>query len=237
MFDLEEAIAKWREDMRGAGMTRPEVLDELEGHLREDYQRRLRDGAEERLAFDAAIQKIGRPAALQKEFDKIAVFNWFTFASDAFLSFAGIPKRRLVSGVNDAADQSGPGWAAYVRAIFFIAPTLAAWCLAEIFVVPQVNAIWRKDLVMTLGANTSFDHVRHLDHAISSLISTNFLWIVAVVALCLGLMEWRVKFWPRYRRVFLGCTVFTLNVAFLVSLFIQFLAAALAASWLVHLTK
>lgn len=231
MFNLENEIAEWRQLLADAGMNRPEVLDELESHLREDFARQLRSGIEEQRAFDAAIQMIGRPEALQKEFNKIGAVSWFTFASDAFRAFAGIPKRRLVSGMDE---QSDPGWAAYIRAMLFIAPAFAAWVLAETFVVPKINEIWMKNLVKTYGSNTGFDHIRQFDNAVISLIRDNFLWIAAVVILCVVLVEWRVKFWPRYRRAFLGCSVFTLNVAILVCLGIQFLAAALAASWLVH---
>src|SRR5579884_1954917 len=72
MFDLEKAIAQWREDMRGAGMTRPEVLDELESHLREEIAQQMKAGADAQRAFQAAVEKIGEPTRLKREFAKAA---------------------------------------------------------------------------------------------------------------------------------------------------------------------
>jgi len=38
MFDLKKQIETWRAEMRAAGITRPEILNELESHLREDVE-------------------------------------------------------------------------------------------------------------------------------------------------------------------------------------------------------
>ena len=58
MFELEEAIPKWREQMAAAGFKRAGVLDELEAHLRDDIEQRMRaahgrDQSEVPLADDA----------------------------------------------------------------------------------------------------------------------------------------------------------------------------------------
>ena len=39
MFDIELAIRQWREQMLSAGIKRPDLLSELESHLREDIER------------------------------------------------------------------------------------------------------------------------------------------------------------------------------------------------------
>jgi Clp amino terminal domain, pathogenicity island component len=70
MPDLEMRIAEWRGQMAGGGVTNPEVLDELENHLREDIEQRMRAGASAPQAFAAAVERIGAPRVLRSEFAK-----------------------------------------------------------------------------------------------------------------------------------------------------------------------
>lgn len=70
MFDLEKQIAEWRREMSHAGIRNPEVLDELEAHLREDIELQIRAGVDAQQSFDAAVRRIGEARALQKEFAK-----------------------------------------------------------------------------------------------------------------------------------------------------------------------
>ncbi len=71
MRDLEEKIAQWRKKMAAGGVKTPAVLDELEGHLREDVQARISAGDSESVAFQTAVARIGSAGALQTEFNKI----------------------------------------------------------------------------------------------------------------------------------------------------------------------
>ena len=57
--------------MEAAGVKAPAPLDELESHLREEIERRLRGGADEQRAFEAAIAQIGHAASIQNEFRKV----------------------------------------------------------------------------------------------------------------------------------------------------------------------
>jgi uncharacterized protein involved in exopolysaccharide biosynthesis len=70
MFDLEREIRKWRQEMAAAGLA-PDVLIELEEHLREDIERQVDSGANGSEAFQAALQRIGKPSVLRSEFDLI----------------------------------------------------------------------------------------------------------------------------------------------------------------------
>src|SRR5436309_14918739 len=70
MFNLDEAIADWRRRMFAAGMKNPGALDELESHLREEVERRMRSGMSAEQAFEIAVRCLGQPAALQNEFAK-----------------------------------------------------------------------------------------------------------------------------------------------------------------------
>jgi len=71
MFDLEQSVAKWREQMRAAGITNPGVLDELESHLREEIERQMKSGLNEQQAFEIAVAQIGCASELKMEFKKI----------------------------------------------------------------------------------------------------------------------------------------------------------------------
>jgi hypothetical protein len=73
MFNLNDAIGDWRKRMTAAGMISPALLDELESHLREEMERQLLAGAAAQDAFAIAVQRIGRPNALKREFDKLRV--------------------------------------------------------------------------------------------------------------------------------------------------------------------
>jgi ferritin-like metal-binding protein YciE len=57
MFDPEQTIAEWRRQMAAGGIKTPEVLNELESHLREDVeqQERLDKAAHRQTATDNSL--------------------------------------------------------------------------------------------------------------------------------------------------------------------------------------
>ena len=73
MFNLETSIADWRRQMLAAGIQTPVPLEELEAHLREEIERRMKTGLSEAEAFTTAVQKIGQRHVLQNEFNKVEV--------------------------------------------------------------------------------------------------------------------------------------------------------------------
>jgi len=70
MFDLNQAITEWRAQMAAAGILNPETLNELESHLREDFERRRQSGEAAPEAFAAAARQLGQARVLQAEFAK-----------------------------------------------------------------------------------------------------------------------------------------------------------------------
>src|SRR5690348_12023998 len=72
MFNLNNAISDWRQEMADGGIKAPAILDELESHLREDIERRTKAGMAAEDAFNAAAREIGPVKALAKEFKKAA---------------------------------------------------------------------------------------------------------------------------------------------------------------------
>src|SRR6478752_10540393 len=71
MFNLERAILEWRVQLLAAGVNNPEIVDELESHLREDCARRVESGETEERAFELAVQSVGQASVLKDEFAKI----------------------------------------------------------------------------------------------------------------------------------------------------------------------
>jgi hypothetical protein len=65
MFDLEQSIAAWRQQMLAGALP---ILDELESHLREEMERKGKLGQNTENAFHAAVRQIGEPPALRIEF-------------------------------------------------------------------------------------------------------------------------------------------------------------------------
>src|SRR5258708_6120674 len=76
MFNLDQSIAEWRRQMLAAGVKTPNVLDELESHLRDDIEQQMRLGAGGQEAFERAVQRIGQPVALRHEFAKAGGIKW-----------------------------------------------------------------------------------------------------------------------------------------------------------------
>jgi hypothetical protein len=71
MFNLETAIARWREQMLSSGIKAPVPLDELENHLREELAR----GCGDQKTFDSALEALGNPRLLRSEFKKVERSN------------------------------------------------------------------------------------------------------------------------------------------------------------------
>jgi hypothetical protein len=70
MFKLEQAIADWRRRMEAGGIQSKGILDELEGHLRDDIEAQVRSGLDEERAFALAARRLGPANALNHEFAK-----------------------------------------------------------------------------------------------------------------------------------------------------------------------
>jgi hypothetical protein len=76
MRDLEKQIATWRRTMSSASAHRPELLDELEAHLRDEIDRLLAAGIPAGEVFQIATSKLGAPASVAAEFDKLTGRAW-----------------------------------------------------------------------------------------------------------------------------------------------------------------
>jgi hypothetical protein len=71
MFNLDDAISEWRQQLAARGLKTLDVLNELESHLREDVDQRTRSGLSVEQAFEAAVQQMGPGGVLKTEFEKV----------------------------------------------------------------------------------------------------------------------------------------------------------------------
>jgi hypothetical protein len=71
MFNLDQAIAQWRRQMIDGGITRVDLVDELESHLRDAVEEQARSGLNIEQSFQRAAEEIGACDRLRVEFAKL----------------------------------------------------------------------------------------------------------------------------------------------------------------------
>jgi hypothetical protein len=103
------------------GIDDENVLEELEGHLREAVAQQVKAGVDAQQAFDIAVEGIGQVSALRSEFRKVAVPNWRRrLAHTAWAIF-------IVSFFLPSYD-NGPGWkCAILQGYFWEGVTQGQW--------------------------------------------------------------------------------------------------------------
>jgi hypothetical protein len=79
MFNLEQQVKGWRTKMMSAGLQSTDLLDELESHLREEFDQQRTAGLAENEAFATAIAKIGNGNLVGNEYQKLDTHSgaWF----------------------------------------------------------------------------------------------------------------------------------------------------------------
>lgn len=75
MFDLQSSLKTWRRGMRGAGLKKSALLDELEGHMLDQIEELTTAGLSLEEAFRSAVLSIGSPRELEAEFEKVRWSN------------------------------------------------------------------------------------------------------------------------------------------------------------------
>ena len=222
MFDLEKAITGWRDQMIAGGVKERVILDELEGHLRDDIAQQTRSASNAQETFEAAVRRIGQPTTLQNEFKKVSAFN--RVVARAALAFAGVPPH--YTAMNDSSSRLESRWATYLRSAAFLLPAVCLWMLSSIYVVPAFKSILERADLRNVGWLLQINRVIF---GLMDQFKDHFIWIICATGLVLCLLERRSDRWPRFRRAALGSSVFMLNLITLLSLFVMFIAATIAA--------
>ena len=224
MFSLEHAIADWRRGLADSGITSPEVLDELESHLRNDLQHEASRSASEAQSFQDAVERLGQTVLLKTEFAKVGGWKEIqTRIQEAFLTLAGIPT--LATNMNTTQLQPEPRWATYLKASAFLLPAILLWTISIIFVVPKLQQICAHAGGVPLPGM--------LQGMLS--LSEHATWIIIAIVLSLAALEWRSTAWQRYRRAAIGIGAFVLNSVVLIAIFLMVISALLAAPALMRL--
>src|SRR5580658_4506383 len=99
MFYLEKQIAAWRQKMLAAGIKAPTTLDELESHLREDFEQHVRQGLSETAALETVMAQIGQAEILKTEFARSRETISERLIKLLF-KLGGIPNYQLLTNMN-----------------------------------------------------------------------------------------------------------------------------------------
>src|SRR5687768_6092071 len=102
MEDFEDHIAQWRKELSSTMQDRPDVVDELEDHLRQELETLTRAGKTPDEAWDAALNQLGDARKLTREFAKSSRAGWLpTRAALAVLGGCGLASAAiLLAGVS-----------------------------------------------------------------------------------------------------------------------------------------
>ena len=226
MFDLDHAISEWREQLASDGISSPEVLDELESHLRDDIEQRMLSEISEAQAFQNAIHDVGQPSLLKNEFTKTGCWQELpTRFHHALLTLAGIPT--LAPHMNTPTTHIEPRWATYLKASAFLLPAVSLWALSVVFIVPKL-----KQICAHAGGVPLPSFVNGM-----LALTQHATWIVVGAMLVLAGLEWRFTAWPRYRRATVGVGTFVLNAIVLIAIFLMVVSALLAAPELMRAAR
>ena len=231
MFNLELAIAEWRQRMLAAGIKSPVPLEELDNHLREDVEAKMRSGWGVSEAFAAAVEEIGPTGDLKSEFARAGgpVYERW---KQAMRTLAGLPDYQLATNmnVNTPLPASEPRWATYVKTLGWVFPATLVWMASNVFVLPKLREIC--SVANTVGPKPILFIL-----ALSDLLKYHLPLVLVVAGLVLTALEWRARGWARRRRLVLGATAFFLNSFVLMLILAMLILAVLASIHLMDRTR
>jgi len=225
MFDLDRAISEWREQLASGGISSPEVLDELESHLRDDIEQQMHSEISEAQAFQNAIRDVGQPSLLKSEFAKTGWQELPTRFHHAILTLAGIPI--LATHMNTPNTHIEPRWATYLKASAFLVPAVSLWALSVILIVPKLQQI-----CLHAGGVPLPSFVNGM-----LAVTQHATWIIIGTVLLFAGLEWRSTAWPRYRRAAVGIGTFLLNAVVLIAIFLMVVSALIVAPALMRAAR
>jgi len=228
MFDLDRAVTEWRRQLGAGALKSPELLDELESHLRDDIEEQVRSGSEAQSAFTAAVARIGQAAVLQSEFGKIGVTKKIAErVKGAVLTLAGIPNQYQTKLMNSSNSMIEPRWATYIRGGAFLLPAVSLGAFSAMFLLPRLQMICN-------DAGVAVPNLFRITIAMMEFLHDHGVHVLGAIILMLIFVEWRSGKWPRYRRTSIGVGVFVVNSAVLALITAMFTLAMMVAPALFH---
>lgn len=239
MFNLEQSITNWRQQMLAAGIKAPAPLEELEIHLREDVENQIQSGLSAQQAFETTVQQIGRAEVVKREFVKISGPIHERLKQIVF-SLAGAPNYQPVNNMNTNTPNIEPCWATYAKAGTFLFPALIMWLLTVVFVLPKAAEICQAAGMTIFNFDPSAPATVRAWGVIGQimiLLTSHWFLISGAIILAVVLLERYFNEWPRYRRAAIGAGAFLLNAVVLLSLTIMIVSIIVAAPALAHHIK
>lgn len=144
MFELEDEITRWKQDIVSDGVVSSEEASELESHLRESVASLSEKGLTAQEAFIVSGSRLGHPLALQKEYAKNNLSaRW---KQRVFWMLAGYLGLRVIGGMVSAigtttgAAMAYGGFAGSASGITMILLMAIAWSL--VFVIAFRRRHW-----------------------------------------------------------------------------------------------
>ena len=138
MADLEAQIMQWRRELAESLGGSAEILEELEGHLRDELGRLMQAGQTAEQAFAAAVAGLGGPDTIAAEFARVAPSApWLPvrLAIVALIAWAGCLGGLMIAGLRGNLELL---LAAHVGAITLgYTTTLVAGTLAACYLVAR----------------------------------------------------------------------------------------------------
>jgi hypothetical protein len=117
MFDLDDHVRTWRQAAAAMLGDNPQLLDELESHLRDEFDRLQSSGRGSAEAWAAAVEKLGRSRQIRDEFVKLHRPSWMPAKLAAGLLAAVVLLLGWFIVSRLAAGAMGPLLAAHVVAV------------------------------------------------------------------------------------------------------------------------
>lgn len=226
--------------MREGGVKSPNVLDELESHLREEMERQAQRTTKAEQAFAIAAQLIGQPGALQKEFAKAGATNQARIRH-FLLTLTGVlnPQHALNMNASNLTLNMEPRRATYFKATAFLLPAAFAWWFSVVFLLPKLQEFCNVAgmAVFTFREAPAIFRISGAIGHMMVFLTAHCVLISGIVILALALLEWRSNGWPRYRRTTVGAGIFVFNFAVLLSITLMVTSALVATTAIMHHVK
>lgn len=135
-FELDGAIARWREDLAQFPHFRPENAEELETHLRDSIRQLRQGGLSDEEAFLIARSRVGKPERIEAEFAKVNrnpsnkiahCLVFLFFCTGCFFLWGTLMLPRMMRGALDARPL--PAFTSFcmnLKWIFYVLPIAAS---------------------------------------------------------------------------------------------------------------
>ena len=199
MFDLEQSIARWRKQMLADGV-KTQPLEELENHLREDFERQVKLGMPPPDALKIAIAHIGTGLAIQSEFKKVResmTLQPIKLVGIAFTVIAGFFMLMIFPKLFGHAS----GFAPKLAGLAAVATILVSWRFSHRF-LPAIHHPWLRATIgacgcIAAGIGMHYFLIDYLPDSLARAVETDkgpawfivsFLWVWSAFAILGGLI-------------------------------------------------